>query len=469
MIKLSQLKNFNCVLDYSHNLSENELTISTDSRTYLDEEVFVAISGDNFNAFEYIESVLAKGCRNIVFTANKKNQNLLIQYVKNYTSINFIAVTDSIHFLQEVATNISNKFQQMGKKLICISGSNGKTTTKEMIFHILKELEKNVICTQKNNNNHIGVPLTLLQINKNTEYAIVEFGSNHPGEIKVLCDIANPSIGITTNIGYTHMEFFPTLADVFQEEAYLLDFINKKENSEQRILFINKDDDLLKNMELNKSSVTFGTNAKDLDYSFEIAESKATISYAGGSYEVDNSNLTGQHNFYNLCVSVAVVHKTSQISLEKIIKAAQNFTPTKNRSEWTQIDNTQIFLDAYNANPSSMRTALVGFKSRLLKNEINLKDACAILGDMNELGDHTAKFHLELGEFASQLGFGKVVFVGRYASHYIAHVAEGDAISTYSSTKDLKEIFQQMYLNKFEYIFIKGSRSLQLESLIDIT
>lgn len=469
MITLDKINKLDCFINATKAFSKMNLEVSTDSRHYNGQSLFVAISGVNFNAFEFIEKVVDQGCVNIAFTNNDLNNDLLKEYVSRYPHVNFIRVKDSILLLQQLANVVSIEFQKKGKKLICISGSNGKTTTKEMLYSILKNLGTNVICTQKNNNNHIGVPLTIFQITEDVDYAIVELGSNHPGEIKTLCEIAAPSIGVTTNIGYTHMEFFSSLEKVFEEEAYLYTYIDKFCSFDKKLFFQNYDDEYLSKLDKQNFCIGFGSSESELEYKFDITSKVVKILYGDINYEVNNPNITGKHNFYNLCVSIAVAHKITKIPIEKVLRAAQEFSPTKNRSQWTKLKTSNIFLDAYNANPSSMRASLNGFYDYISSLSQGNKKSCVILGDMNELGVDTAMFHEKLGTDVVGMNFDKVIFVGRFANDYRNAIPQESSVEIYSSVEELKKQFNQNVIGVYDYVFIKGSRSLQLESLIDIT
>ena len=466
MNNFNLLKNYKTFKKAFGKLSEDKVTLCTDTRNYSNQSAFLAISGDNYNAFQFISSPIEHGCKNIIFSENSINISLLEKYLEQYPDVTFILVDDSIRFLQEHAKNISMRFQAQGNKLICISGSNGKTTTKEMLAYILEGLGLNIIKTQKNNNNHIGVPLTLLQISDKTEYAIVELGSNHPGEIETLCDIAQPNIGVVTNIGFTHMEFFPELDDVFKEEAFLFHHIANK-NVKQKIFFQNLNDDYIKTLPNLASSVSFGP--KFSDYQLNAESISGQIIFKGDAYEVNNSNITGKHNFFNLCVSIAITHKVTGLDIEKICEVAQDFKPTANRSQWLDLNGTKIFLDAYNANPSSMEVAINAFEDFLEKNNVKHKEACVILGDMNELGEKCAAHHEGLGKLVGQKKFGSTIFVGRYANYYTSGLQDTREVKKFDTTANLIELFRSKLICDYKYIFIKGSRSLQLEALVDIT
>jgi len=457
MIKLSELKNIASFIGFSKEPSEElSVELSSDTRSYKSPQTFLAITGEKFNAVNFVNQVIEKGCQYIIYTDTPENETLILPYLDMCT---FIKTIDSITFLQEFTHLIGDKFKAGGGKLIGVSGSNGKTTTKEMLFHLLKNMNDNTICTQKNNNNHIGVPLTLLQINQETDYAIIELGSNHPGEIKLLCEIANPNIGITTNIGDTHLEFFENQANVFLEEGYLYHHMQSKQK-EKTSFFVNEDDQYLQTYDKREDSYSYGFNGRD--YQFEINKNTATVKNGDQRYTFSNSNITGNHNFYNLCLAFIVAREITDYKSEDLLKLCENFKPTENRSQWIKKQGVEIFLDAYNANPSSMRAAVSGFMDHV---ELN-NQSCLILGDMNELGNNAAKFHQDIGEELKSSPAGRIIFVGRFAADYNAGC--GGKGSCYNSIDELKSEFSNSILNNFKYIFIKGSRSLQLEQLLDI-
>ena len=208
MIYIKDSQHCSSFIGYHGDIVENcVLKINTDSRSLKKEETFLAISGVKHNAVKFLDQVVEAGVETVIYTKSAENDEL----VKTYRDkLFFIETTCSVKFLQEITRILSDRFQDNGGKLVAISGSNGKTTTKEMLFHLLKNIEPETICTQSNNNNHIGVPLTILQITEKTKFAIVELGSNHPGEIRTLCEIVNPKYGVVTNIGdtpvsYTHL------------------------------------------------------------------------------------------------------------------------------------------------------------------------------------------------------------------------------------------------------------------------
>lgn len=451
MINLKELGLLNNFVGSTDRLMNVDLQLATDSRLLNEENIFIAIVGKKFNPLEHLDKVYDSGCRFVIYEKNNENEKLVQPHAKKLV---FVQVKNMEEFIQEAGRVVAAKFKHRGGSIIAISGSNGKTTTKEMLFHILSKSvgEKKVICTQKNFNNHLGVPFTLFQINEETKYAIVELGSNHPGEIKVLCEILKPQYGVTTNIGDTHLEFFQNRENVFKEEGILHKYAGTK-------FFLNMDDALLSTIQNQESFHSYGVNSDQEKLGFKMN------SVSINKVIVQNKNITGQHNFYNLAVAYIIAREVLG-DPSKIQEYAESFVPTKNRSEWLSINNQNIYLDAYNANPSSMILAVKGFADHLGSIGAKENESCLIIGDMNELGNDAGRYHEELGESLNKFKFGKVVFVGRHALDYDKKFS-GSSILLNTSV-ELKNSYSKC-IAEYKYVFIKGSRSLQLETILDIS
>jgi UDP-N-acetylmuramoyl-tripeptide--D-alanyl-D-alanine ligase len=467
MINLNLINTCSSLIAEVLSFNENHLPFCVDTRKYKHPSAFVAIPGNKINPLDVIDSLLQKKCPYVFFQQNQENDSKVSRLKELYPATHFLPVADSIIFLQELAQAHVNEWKNKSPHhtIFAISGSNGKTTHKEMLAFLLKNvLPGKVVSTEKNNNNHLGVPLTLLEISESTEFVVLELGSNHPGEIKVLCDIAQPNAGITTNIGATHLEFFGSEEKVFDEEAYLYHAVKEQTNG-QGFYLINKDDEFLRRLVPTAGSVTYGTFS-DVMAAVNFSEQGATIQWAGQSLEVSNEFITGRHNKLNLITCLFIAHHFYPGLSSQFRSAAAEFKPTKNRSEWITFEGKSVFLDAYNANPSSMRAALEGFKENALEQGYSLDQTCIVLGDMNELGDSAPKYHQDLGKFVKELGFSHVYFVGRYAQFYREGFPGG---SDRPSSAAFKAEYRGECLKRFPLHFIKGSRSLQLESLFDIT
>lgn len=468
MIELAHLKKCHSIhslpLDFS---LQGKLNFCTDTRKYIQPSAFVAIPGAKVNPLDIISNLLEQGCPVVFYQQDETNQLKVENLSGKFPHTKFIPVSDSVSFLQELSHHhiVGWKSQNSHHTVFAISGSNGKTTHKEMLSFILKTIHPGkIVSTEKNNNNHLGVPLTLLQVTDDTEMVVLELGSNHPGEIKVLCDIAAPNAGLTTNIGATHLEFFGNEQKVFEEEGYLYHAVKEVTKGEGFYL-INKDDPFLTQLEKFKGAVLYG-ESNQAEARIKFHDSGAEIDYKGQQFEVTNQHITGRHNKLNLITCAFIAHHFFPSEKAKIIEAAKEFRPTKNRSEWISFEQRPVYLDAYNANPSSMKAALEGFKESVLEQGFKLEDSCVVLGDMNELGEGAPQYHHEIGSFIQKLGFSNVYFVGRYSAFYLKGFAKGHARA---STAEFKSEYRSQVLKKHSIHFIKGSRSLQLESLFDIT
>lgn len=465
MINFSLVNNCPSVISKSSYLQN--LPFCTDTRKYRHPNAFVAIPGMKINPLDVIDALLDQGCP-VVFYQNDEVNNQKVKKLKErFPLTEFVSVSNSITFLQEISHLHIKEWKQKKPKntIFAISGSNGKTTHKEMLSFLLKEvIPEKVVFTEKNNNNHLGVPLTLLDVTDKTEIVVLELGSNHPGEIKVLCDIAVPNSGLTTNIGATHLEFFGTEEKVFEEEGYLYHAVKEATNGNAFYL-INLDDPFLKTLKPFKRCITYGENPLAMA-KISFSNDGAEITFDQKILKISNPEITGRHNKLNLITCLFIATHLYPEHTHKLIEASKKFRPTKNRSEWIKFENRSVFLDAYNANPSSMKAALQGFKESVLEQGFKLNETCIVLGDMNELGEATPKYHKEVGQFVKDLGFPNVYFVGRYSNYYL----DGNAMGhTKVSSAEFKAEYRNECLKKYSIHFIKGSRSLQLESLFDIT
>jgi UDP-N-acetylmuramoyl-tripeptide--D-alanyl-D-alanine ligase len=454
MIRAKCIPNLKSVVSIVGDINEDWIEASTDTRSYVS-GAFIAITGEKFNAVKYLEQVITKGCKLICFQESTENNELIAKL--NTKNITLVKVKDTIAFMQELASEQIKLFKQEGNITIGISGSNGKTTHKEMIHHMINVIEPGkVIKTEKNNNNHIGVPLTVFQITPKTKYAVIEFGSNHPGEMKTVCDIVDPQYGITTNIGFTHMEFFETLDNVFKEEAYLYQSVLK--NREYKFL-INEDDEYLTKLENTENTIRYGktssTNKVIINHhSVQVAD-----------INLSNEQLIGEHNFFNLAGSFLLLKEVFPNKEDELVRAASSFKSSMNRSEWVDYQDKKVFLDAYNANPSSMKMSVDGYLHYC--KEHNWDKFFLVIGDMYELGSKSDEYHVEVAKHLESLDIPLVVFVGKYKSIYESAYSKNSV--SFETTKEFKESSFSKLLDENQSCFIKGSRSLQLESLVDIT
>ena len=460
MIEARLIAECPAVKKMSGTLPKDLLGFCSDTRAYKHPAMFMAYPGSRHNPLSYVEPLLKEGCPVVIFELSSENEGLVQQLQEKFPAVCFVGVQDAVAFTQELGTRHVRGWQKSGGRVFAISGSNGKTTHKEMLAFLLKTvMPTEIVATEKNNNNHLGVPLTVLQIRPETKICVLELGSNHPGEIKVLCDLALPDSGLVTNIGATHLEFFGTEEEVFLEEGYLYHAVR------DGLFFQNLDDAFLKTFPRAKGTVTFSAKG-EADIRFKAETGEVHIEGKLGHEVLRNKALTGAHNLTNMatawCIAVSLFPEKRGV----LTAAASLFRPTANRSEWKNHAGKKIYLDAYNANPSSMKVALSGFFEWLKAHNIAESNALIVLGDMNELGDNSPAYHRELGEYLRQWPDAHNVFIGRFAAHYL----EGRGLGTcYPDAARFKGLEWDHMTQGKTHLFIKGSRSLQLESLLAIT
>lgn len=460
LTKLKSIKTINCSVD--HKKKEFELKVNTDSRSFKAGETFVALVGENFDAFNYIEGVLNLDAKVIVITHTDERAALCESLSILYPKTIFITVTDTLLFIQELATLHMEAWKKADKDRIVIgvTGSNGKTTHKEMIYFLLNELlPGKVLATKGNLNNHIGVPLTIFRLNKKHKVAIIEMGMNHSGEIQVLCDIAKPQHGMITNVGAAHIEFLKSMENIFKEKGTLYDSVVK--NSKGKGMFVvNGDDVYLSKLKKTPGLTTYGE--KNGDVKVAIKNGEIVFNMSKTPVLINNKNIFEHHNLKNLAGTAILAMKLFPKKIKKVEEAASSYQqPSMNRSQW----ENNIFLDAYNANPSSMRVSLDSFVTIMKNKNISLDDCYFVLGDMNELGDHAAPMHKEIAAHVKELGIKNVTFIGRYREFY----KEGypNPTSNYLTKEEFRDEWIKIKKN-YKFIFIKASRSLELETLMKV-
>ena len=404
--------------------------------------LFFALKGDNFDGNQYAQKAIAEGAAYaLIDDANYQDGN------------QFILVEDVLTTLQQLATYHR---QQFDIPLLAITGSNGKTTTKELISAVMSTRYP-THSTKGNFNNHIGVPLTLLAMPIDTEVAIIEMGANHIGEIEFLCNIAKPTHGIITNVGQAHLEGFGSFEGVQLAKGELYRFLE----TNRGIAFVNADEDYLLEMAGWSIPKIFYQRSIDLDLSnpgFETQLLEQTpllnVGFLGekGDLIRAHSQLIGQYNFNNIMTAIAI-GKYFKVPTQNIKEAIESYTPNNNRSQIKKIGTNTFLMDAYNANPSSMNTALESFQTYQAMNKV------AILGDMLELGVYSMEAHRDILFKAKRLGI-KVVTVG----------AEFQKVATapilnFSDTTSLKNWFEEQRFEDTMFL-LKGSRGIGLERLL---
>lgn len=400
--------------------------VSIDTRTIQKGNLFFAISGPNFNANQFAKEALEKGASYAVVDDKK--------FVKDDR---IIFAEDCLAALQNLAMFHRSRFK---RPVIGITGSNGKTTTKELITRVLSE--KYVVhATKGNYNNHIGVPLTLLHIHPQVEIAIIEMGANHVGEIAQLCQFAQPTHGLITNIGRAHTETFGGIEGVIRGKSELFDYLRKNNGKP----FINTTDSVLSNMAKRfDAAVTYPQK----DFKLKESSPFLHISLNGDERE---TQVIGRYNFINMAAAVAV-GRFFEVEEGKILDALSIYEPDNSRSQIIKRGNTTIILDAYNANPDSMKAAL----DNLAEQKGN---TLAILGDMNEL-ENSNSHHMEILSHAKRAGIKRVLTVGQKFG-WVA-----DPEFHFKTKEDLVQYLKSIDI-KGSTVLLKASRSIKLESILN--
>lgn len=419
-------------------------TVTIDSRNCPQQALFFAIRGENFDGNKYAESALSNGAQFAVVDNTT--------YYKQEDS-RYILVDNTLQALQQLANHHRN---QLTIPIIGITGTNGKTTTKELLAACL-EKKYNTQYTYGNLNNHIGVPLTLLTIKAQHEIAIIEMGANHLKEIEFLCNIAEPNLGLITNVGKAHLEGFGSFEGVINTKCELYEHLIKKSGP----LFVDRDNSILwdKVKEYGKTT-SYGTSS-EADIIGDIATKELTLSInwhkqstPQKNYSVQ-TNLVGSYNLSNLLAAITI-GSYFHITPNDLNDAIHAYTPTNNRSQFKQTAHNKLFIDAYNANPTSMMASIKNFI------ELDQTNKVAILGDMKEMGKESLIEHQIIIDFlAAQHKISKVVLVGAEfgkTEHPFIH---------FKDVEGLKEfLIKEQFVN--QSILIKGSNGIKLSTIIDL-
>ncbi len=414
---------------------EKEQNISIDTRNITEGAIFFALKGDNFNGNKYAKKAIEQGAALVVLDE--------AEYAEN--SDQYFIVENVLKTLQDLA---HYHRKQLKTKVLGITGTNGKTTTKELIASVLMQ-KYNTLYTLGNLNNHIGVPLTLLRLRESHEIAIIEMGANHVGEIAKLCQIADPDFGLITNIGRAHLEGFGSLEGVITAKSELYNYINQKKG----VFFVHSDNAILTKIIDTSKHITYGT--KTGNYSAKIVQKTPYISVEWNNERMD-TKLIGQYNFENIMAAVCIgtYFKLSQ-SLVK--QGIESYVPSNNRSQLKKTEHNTLLLDAYNANPTSMGAAIDNFI------EFEAQTKSLILGDMLELGTESEQEHRNMVKKVSVNSFDYVFLVGGIFSRIMI---QNPKIQSFASVDLLIEFLQNKPIQN-QTILIKGSRGIKLEKIID--
>lgn len=410
--------------------SANKVVI--DNRKIEKGDIFFAFSGENFDAGSLAEKAIEQGAKAVI-VEKKEYEN---------TEKNIFFVPSTLVFLQDLA---KYHREQLNIPIIALTGSNGKTTTKELIYSVLASKYR-VQYTQGNLNNHIGVPLTLLSITPEHEMAVVEMGANHQKEIELLCQIAQPNIGYITNFGKAHLEGFGGFQGVIKGKSELYDYLK---NHHQKVLINDNDTIQTERIGDYPNRISFGASASSYEFEKITKDNLVGIAYQGKEVV---SQLTGEYNFTNLCAAVTLgLH--FGIEFSSIAKAIENYTPTNMRSQIVKRDGYTLVLDTYNANPSSMTASLQNF-SQFQGSKI------VVLGDMLELGEESRTEHLAILDLAKSLEIGGIFTIGK---HFTQANPNG---ATFETTNDFIEYLKVKPIVA-DNILLKGSRGIALEKVIE--
>lgn len=429
-----------------YKLFQQHPTITTDSRDVPEGSMFFALKGESFNGNAYAKSALEKGAAYAIIDEK--------EYLEDDND-RLILVEDVLTSLQQLA---HHHRMTLGTTIIGVTGTNGKTTTKELIAAVLKK-KYNVLYTQGNFNNHIGVPKTLLQLTKEHQIAVVEMGANHPGEIKTLVNIVCPDYGIITNVGKAHLLGFGSFEGVIRTKGELYDYLRQHEGT----VFINNDNPYLKGICAGLRLKKYGQkDADDLLVKGKLIECNPMLKFSWSPqptqfspYEVQ-TKLIGSYNLDN-ALAAACIGTLFGVGAEDICQALAEYTPSNNRSQLTVTEHNRLVVDAYNANPTSMKAALDNF--RLIKADHKM----CILGDMKELGEASEEEHQKIVDMLPSCGFEVVWLVGE-------EFAKTSHPESYRMFANVDEAKAAITANQPQghVILIKGSNSTHLVQTVEL-
>jgi UDP-N-acetylmuramoyl-tripeptide--D-alanyl-D-alanine ligase len=439
--------------------------ITTDSRDCPEGSIFLALKGASFNGNQFAIQALEKGCAYAI--VDEESEELRVKSEESSEgesqfSGRIIKVDNCLQTFKDLAREHRRQFDI---PVIGITGTNGKTTTKELIAAVLSE-EYNVLYTQGNFNNDVGVPKTLFGLNETHDIAVIEMGASHPGDIKTLVETAEPTCGLITNVGRAHLQGFGSFEGVKRTKGEMYDFLasQQKKDFEKGFLFINEDDHDLQQMAderglIFRSSYGLGDN-EDITVKGQVISCAPFLKFCwfvhdeeeGDSEKyVIQTHLIGSYNVYNMLAAISV-GLYFDVDEKHINHALANYVPSNNRSQLEETAHNHLIVDAYNANPTSMAAALKNFR------DMEVSPKMAILGDMRELGEASAEEHQHAVDLMKEYGLENVWLVGDEF---------GKTTCDYRRFKDVEEVKAAIKEEqpKNYYILIKGSNSMKLFQL----
>ncbi|MFZ4455626.1 MAG: UDP-N-acetylmuramoyl-tripeptide--D-alanyl-D-alanine ligase [Bacteroidales bacterium] len=420
-----------------YNIYLKHPVVTTDSRNCPDGSIFIALKGDSFNGNLFAKQAIEKGCAYAFVDEQVYADGNRILYVD-----------DCLTMLQKLA---NWHRRQLTIPIIGITGTNGKTTTKELTSAVLAS-KFNVLFTQGNLNNHIGVPLTLLKINKQHEIAVIEMGANHQGEIKFLSEIAEPNFGLITNVGKAHLEGFGSFEGVIKTKTELYEFV-KRTNS---TLFIHNENPYLMPKAKGISQILYG-ETDGLFVSGKMVANNPYLSFEwshDGNQHFVQTQLIGGYNLMNALAATAIGLNFG-VTPKDVCAAIEEYTPQNNRSQLTKTERNSLVVDAYNANPSSMLVAITNF------GEMQVESKVMILGDMRELGESSEMEHQKVVDLISTFTFDDVLLCGEHFGKTKHN------FKSFANTDLLIEFLQKQQIEN-SCVLIKGSRGMRLEKCIPL-
>ncbi len=419
-----------------YNLFLESSGVCTDTRSLQKNCIYFALKGEHFDGNSYADDALKAGA--LLAVVDDKNQQGESKFLVN----------DVLKTLQDLATFHR---RQINIPIIAITGSNGKTTTKKLVYEVLKS-EFKVMATQGNLNNHIGVPLSLLKFTPDLDFGIIEMGANHQKEIEALCAIAEPNYGLITNFGKAHLEGFGGLEGVIKGKSELYGYLI----THNGLIFFNREDEIQAQKAVNHNNYSIGeSNLSDCQVCFKEAKPFVIVEYAKQSIK---SQLIGSYNFKNISAAIGI-GRYFGVGTKKIKAAIEEFEPEKMRSQVIHKQSKKIILDAYNANPTSMKVALQSFKS------MRSGSQTVILGDMFEVGKASKLEHKNILSLCKDLEFECILVCGK---QFFEGAAEFSNVKRFETTKDIKLYIETHSKMLGEQVLIKGSRGMQLEQLMDV-